>query len=62
MTGGVLPARMAAWLERHGFGTEIYQRVAVMKWDHCPADQLGGVVDLEMEEADDDANRVGFGS
>ena len=58
---GVLPARMAAWLEGHGFGTEIYQGVAVIKWDHCPADRLGGVVDLEMEGADDDANRVRFG-
>lgn len=58
---GVLPARVAAWLERHGFGTELYQAVAVMQWDHCPADQLGGIVDLEMEEADDDARRVRFG-
>ena len=57
----MLPARVAAWLERHGFGTDIYQGVAVLSWDHCPTDRLGGIVDLEMEQADDDARRVRFG-
>lgn len=59
--GGVLPPRMTLWLERHGFSADLYEGVAVMRWDHCPAERLDGIVDLEMENADDDARRVRFG-
>ncbi len=59
--GEVLPVRGRLWLERHGFSADLYEGVAVMRWDHCPEDRLGGVVDLEMENADDDARRVRFG-
>lgn len=59
--GEVLPARGRLWLERHGFSADLYAGVAVMRWDHCPAEHIGGAVDLEMENADDDARRVRFG-
>jgi hypothetical protein len=58
--GEVLDPRTKARLERHGFSADLYEGVAVMSWDHCPADRLGGAVDLEMENADDDARRLRF--
>jgi hypothetical protein len=58
--GEVLDPRGKHWLESHGFSSDLYEGVAVMRWDRCPAGRLKGAVDLEMENADDDARRLRF--
>ncbi len=59
--GSVLPPRGKAWLESHGFASDLYHSVATIRFGDCPGDKLDGPVDLVMEDADEDASRVRFG-
>jgi S1-C subfamily serine protease len=58
--GSVLTPRGKAWLDASGFSSDLYAGVARMKWDECPDEPLAGNVELELENADSDAQRVRF--
>jgi S1-C subfamily serine protease len=59
--GSILTPRVKAWLDGHGFSSDLYVAVARMKWDECPDEPVAGNVELELENADADASRVRFG-
>jgi hypothetical protein len=58
--GSVLTPQGKAWLDSRGFASDLYGAVARMKWDECPGEPLAGNLELELENADSDAQRVRF--
>jgi S1-C subfamily serine protease len=58
--GSVLPPRMKAWLDRHGFASDLYVGVVALGWSQCPQDRFAPGMSLEMRGADPDAARIVF--
>ena len=58
--GPVLPGRVKSWLERNGFASEMYAAHARLDVQACPPTPLapGAALELELEDADDDARRI----
>ena len=56
----VLPPRTKAWLENNGFASDLYHCWATIRWAECPIQALEGPIDLLLEDADEDADRVRF--
>jgi len=56
----LLTAQGKAWLERHGFSSDLYATAALLDYSPCSLSGLGpgSAVELEMEGADSDAARI----
>jgi serine protease Do len=58
--GRPLNPRAKAWLDSHGFASDLWVGVAMIHYDQCPQDAFGRDTILEMHGADEGAARVQF--
>jgi trypsin-like peptidase len=58
--GSIVKPRVKAWLERHGFSSDIWVGVALLGFGDCPQEALGSGAVLTLRDADDDASRIQF--
>jgi serine protease Do len=56
----LLSGQGKAWLDKHGFSSDLYAAVTLLDYSQCPLGSVGpgSTVDLELEGADSDASRI----